>query len=25
LGNYYSQIPQTVIDNNPKIVRNPFH
>ena len=24
-GNYYSQIPQSVIDNNPKIVRNPFH
>lgn len=24
-GNYYSSIPQTVIDNNPKIVRNPFH
>jgi len=24
-GNYYSEIPQTVINNNPKIVRNPFH
>lgn len=24
-GNYYSSIPQSVIDNNPKIVRNPFH
>ncbi|MEJ7830464.1 MAG: RagB/SusD family nutrient uptake outer membrane protein [Segetibacter sp.] len=24
-GNYYSFIPQTVINNNPKIVRNPFH
>ena len=24
-GNYYSLIPQTVIDNNPKIIRNPFH
>jgi hypothetical protein len=24
-GNYYSQIPQSVLDNNPKIVRNPFH
>lgn len=24
-GNYYSEIPQSVIDNNPKIVRNPFH
>ena len=24
-GNYYSFIPQSVIDNNPKIVRNPFH
>lgn len=24
-GNYYSLIPQSVIDNNPKIVRNPFH
>ena len=25
MGNYYSQIPQGVLDNNPKIVRNPFH
>jgi hypothetical protein len=25
IGNYYSQIPQSVLDNNPKIVRNPFH
>ncbi len=24
-GNYYSLIPQSVIDNNPKIIRNPFH
>ena len=24
-GNYYSQISQTVINNNPKITRNPFH
>ncbi|MBE7171273.1 MAG: RagB/SusD family nutrient uptake outer membrane protein [Williamsia sp.] len=24
-GNYYASIPQSVIDNNPKIVRNPFH
>jgi starch-binding outer membrane protein, SusD/RagB family len=24
-GNYYSSIPQSVIDNNPKIIRNPFH
>lgn len=24
-GNYYSFIPQSVIDNNPKIIRNPFH
>ena len=24
-GNYYSQIPQSVINNNPKIVRNPLH
>jgi hypothetical protein len=24
-GNYYSQISQSVIDNNPKIVRNPGH
>jgi len=24
-GNYYSEIPQSVINNNPKIVRNPFH
>ncbi len=24
-GNYYSAIPQSVIDNNPKIIRNPFH
>ena len=24
-GNYYSAIPQQVIDNNPKIIRNPFH
>ncbi|WPR77253.1 RagB/SusD family nutrient uptake outer membrane protein [Algoriphagus sp. NG3] len=25
LGNYYSQIPQDVLNNNPEIVRNPFH
>lgn len=25
MGNYYSSIDQSVIDNNPKIVRNPFH
>ncbi|MCF2445495.1 RagB/SusD family nutrient uptake outer membrane protein [Dyadobacter sp. CY345] len=25
MGNYYSSIEQLVIDNNPKIVRNPFH
>lgn len=25
MGNYYSAIAQAVIDNNPKIVRNPFH
>ncbi|WP_210486762.1 RagB/SusD family nutrient uptake outer membrane protein [Rufibacter aurantiacus] len=25
LGNYYSSIDQNVINNNPKIVRNPFH
>lgn len=25
LGNYYSSIDQVVINNNPKIVRNPFH
>ncbi len=24
-GNYYSSIDQTVIDNNPSIIRNPFH
>lgn len=24
-GNYYSSISQGVLDNNPKIVRNPFH
>lgn len=24
-GNYYSSIAQEVLDNNPKIVRNPFH
>lgn len=24
-GNYYSEIPQSVINNNPKLVRNPFH
>lgn len=24
-GNYYSSISQSVLDNNPKIVRNPFH
>ena len=24
-GNYYAEIPQSVINNNPKIVRNPFH
>lgn len=25
VANYYSFIPQNAIDNNPKIVRNPFH
>jgi hypothetical protein len=25
MGNYYSSIAQAVIDNNPKIIRNPFH
>lgn len=25
MGNYYSSIDQVVIDNNPKIIRNPFH
>lgn len=25
MGNYYSSIDQAVIDNNPKIIRNPFH
>lgn len=25
MANYYSFIPQNAIDNNPKIVRNPFH
>lgn len=25
LGNYYAAIDQTVLNNNPKIVRNPFH
>lgn len=25
MGNYYSSIDQTVINNNPKIIRNPFH
>ncbi|MCE7043605.1 RagB/SusD family nutrient uptake outer membrane protein [Dyadobacter sp. CY312] len=25
MGNYYSSIEQVVIDNNPKIIRNPFH
>jgi hypothetical protein len=25
LGNYYSAIDQSVINNNPKIIRNPFH
>ena len=25
VGNYYSEISQSVRDNNPKIVRNPFH
>ena len=24
-GNYYSEIAQSVLNNNPKIVRNPFH
>lgn len=24
-GNYYSQIPGSVVDNNPLVVRNPFH
>jgi len=25
LANYYSSIDQAVLNNNPKIVRNPFH
>lgn len=25
VGNYYSQIPNSVVDNNPLVVRNPFH
>jgi hypothetical protein len=25
MGNYYSSISQTVLDNNPLIVKNPFH
>lgn len=25
MGNYYSSISQTVIDNNPLIIKNPFH
>jgi hypothetical protein len=25
MGNYYSSIDQAVLNNNPKIVRNPFH
>jgi hypothetical protein len=25
MGNYYSEIAQSVVNNNPKIVRNPFH
>ncbi len=25
VGNYYSEIPNNVVDNNPTIVRNPFH
>jgi len=25
MGNYYSQISSTVLNNNPKIVKNPFH
>ncbi|MDZ7691142.1 MAG: RagB/SusD family nutrient uptake outer membrane protein [Balneolaceae bacterium] len=25
MGNYYSQIPNEVLNNNPEIVRNPFH
>lgn len=25
MGNYYSSIDQAVINNNPKIIRNPFH
>lgn len=25
MGNYYSEIPQSVLNNNPLIVRNPFH
>lgn len=25
MGNYYSEIPQGAINNNPKLVRNPFH
>ncbi len=25
MGNYYSSIAQSIIDNNPKVVRNPYH
>ena len=25
MGNYYSQITQSILDNNPLIVKNPFH
>ena len=25
LGNYYSAINQKVLNNNPKIIKNPFH
>jgi hypothetical protein len=25
MGNYYSSINQTVLDNNPLIIKNPFH
>ncbi|HLN20361.1 MAG TPA: RagB/SusD family nutrient uptake outer membrane protein [Bacteroidales bacterium] len=25
MGNYYNQIPQSVLDNNPTIVKNPYH
>ena len=25
MGNYYSEIPQEILNNNPELVRNPFH